>query len=317
MGNLARLAFSIGVAALSVGCGGSQPPIAAPGVVPQSRAITTPLDRGGSWMLPAAKSGDLLYISDVYGVHIFSYPKGLHVGDIYGIASPAGLCSNKAGDVFVTDTAAYHVYEYPHGSTKPIKTLYDNYVDFNPIDCSVDPTTGNLAVSSADSGFVVVFPKAQQSPQVYYENMKHVIMYRCAYDDKGDLFVDQVYSHNHRRQYIGDLANGTTQFKNYLLDQRISRPGGIQFDGRHVAVEDLSSHIVYRLRFSGSQAVTVGTTPLNGTPWVDQYWIQGRTLIGPDENNTAYFWRYPEGHYPVTYIQGFTIDIGATVSINP
>ena len=55
-------------------------------------------------MAPEAKSEDLLYISDYYGVHVFSYPKGLHVGDIYGFASPAGLCSNKKGDVFVTDT---------------------------------------------------------------------------------------------------------------------------------------------------------------------------------------------------------------------
>ncbi len=102
-------------------------------------------------MAPEAKSENLLYISDYYGVHIFSFPEGRHVGDIDDFVSPAGLCSNQAGDVFVTDTPAYHVYEYAHGSAKLLKTLYDNYVHFNPIDCSVDPTNGNLAVAVLDS----------------------------------------------------------------------------------------------------------------------------------------------------------------------
>jgi len=48
-------------------------------------------DRSGSWMLPEAKSEDLLYISDVTGVHVFSYPKGTLVGDLTGFASPQGL----------------------------------------------------------------------------------------------------------------------------------------------------------------------------------------------------------------------------------
>jgi hypothetical protein len=306
-----RYVLSAGTAAaLLAGCGGSQPPIGAPDAMSQSRAIATRAEHGGSWMLPEARSEDLLYISDYYGVHMFSYPKGEYVGDID--ASGYGLCSDRAGDVFVTDELAYQVYEYAHGSTQRLKTLYDNYVDFNPIDCSVDPTTGNVAVSSEDAGFVVVFPKAEERPKVYYDI--HASMYRCAYDNKGDLFVDQVY--NRRHNYIGELAKGAAKFRNYLLDPRIAHSGGIQFDGKHIAIEDLESLIVYRLRFSGNKAIVVGSTPLKGAKYIYQYWIQGKMLIGPDLYGDVYFWKYPVGGPPVRSIQGFTEPYGSTVSVS-
>jgi hypothetical protein len=301
--------------ALLAGCGGSQPPIGAPGAVLQTSAVATHAERGKSWMAPEAKSEDLLYISDYYGVHAYSFPKGRHVGNIDAFGY--GLCTDKKGDVFVTDEEAYRVYEYAHGSTQLLNTFSDIYVDFNPVDCSVDPTTGNLAVTSADSTFVVVFPNAENEPKAYYEDMRYVDMAWCAYDNKGDLFVDQIFSKNHRRNFIGELPKGATQFANYLLDHRINHPGGIQFDGKHVAIEDLKRNIVYRLHFSGSQAVVVGGTRLQGTTLVQQYWIQGTTLIGPDNNSAVYFWKYPGGGSPVSSIQGFTLDYGSTVSVSP
>jgi hypothetical protein len=318
---LNRYALSISAAAaLLSGCGGAQPSVGSLGALPQGRTVTSHVERGGSWIAPEAKGKDLLYVSDVYGVHVFSYPKGLLLGNIYGFSSPAGLCSNQAGDVFVTDTPAGQVYEYAHAGTTRLKTLYDNSVDFNPIDCSVDATTGNVAVASADAGFVVVFPKAEERPKVYYEDTKYVNMYRCAYDNKGDLFVDQVYNHRrimHRRNYIGELPKGATRFTNYLLDPRIAHPGGIQFDGEHIAIEDLESLIVYRLRFSGSNATVVGSTALNGAKYISQYWIQGKTLIGPDLYGDVYFWQYPDGDSPISSIQGFTEPYGSTVSVPP
>ena len=308
---------SIAAALLAACGGGSRPPIDALGVIPQSRAVATDASRGGSWMLPEAKSEDLLYVSDFYGVHVFSYPNGVHVGDLYGFVSPAGLCSDNAGDVFVTDTPAYHVYEYAHGGTEPLKTLYDNYVDFGPFDCSVDPATGNLAATDLDGEDVVIFPKANERPKVYYEDMRYTYMFNCAYDNKGDLFVDDVFNRNHRLKYIGELPRSAKQFTNYLLDRRIAHPGGIQFDGKHIVIEDLGSLIAYRLRFSGSNAIIVGNTQLNGAGYVDQYSIQGNTLIGPDSNTTVYLWKYPKGGSPVSSIGGFTLNYGSTVSVSP
>jgi hypothetical protein len=53
---IGRYALSSWVAAaMLAGCGGSRPPIGAPGTMPQSRAIATQAKHGGSWMLPEAK----------------------------------------------------------------------------------------------------------------------------------------------------------------------------------------------------------------------------------------------------------------------
>ncbi len=59
-------AVTVGVPiALLAGCGGAQPPIGAPLPMPQSSAIVTHADRSGSWMLPEAKSEDLLYVANL------------------------------------------------------------------------------------------------------------------------------------------------------------------------------------------------------------------------------------------------------------
>jgi hypothetical protein len=50
--------------AMLVGCGGLQPPIGPAGAISQTSAIATHAERGGSWMLPDAKSVKrLLYVS--------------------------------------------------------------------------------------------------------------------------------------------------------------------------------------------------------------------------------------------------------------
>ncbi len=311
--DFSRSAFGICAAsALLAGCGGSQLPIGESGAMPQNASIAQ-IDRGGSWMLPDAKHDDLLYVSDFYGVHVFSYPRGTHVGDLTGFASPEGLCTDRAGDVFVTDETVAHVYEYAHGGTNRIATLYDNYVDFNPIDCSVDPVTGNLAVASADAPYVVIFPDAKEHPVVYVD--PYASLFWCAYDDKGNLFIEQI--RHHRKFYIGELPKGATKFKNFVLDSRAGIPGATKFDGQHVVVEDLRTNGLHQVRFSGSNAVVIDSTPLNGAKEIQQFWIHKGKVIGPDAYGPAYFWKYPLGGSPAKAIQGFTLPVGVTVSLAP
>jgi hypothetical protein len=75
MKTLAHFASSIGVVALLAGCGGPQLPVGPFGATPQSRAITPGAERDGSWMLPEAKSQDLLYVS-AGGFAFAELPKG-------------------------------------------------------------------------------------------------------------------------------------------------------------------------------------------------------------------------------------------------
>jgi len=271
-----------------------------------------PIERTRSWMALEARSEDLLYISDFYGVHVFSYPSGTPVGEIGGFASAQGLCSDRAGNVFVTDTQVRRVWEFAHGGTKPIRSFTDIYVDFNPFDCSVDPTTNNLAVTSQDAEFVVIFPNEKNRPQVVYD--PYATMAWCTYVGKGNLYAEQVY-YGHR-WHIGVLPKGSSGFTNYLLDRRAGHAGSLQFDGQHVAVLDYATNILHQLRFSGSKAIMIGSTPLNGAKSIEQFWIYKKKVIGPDLYGSTYYWNYPAGGSPVKIIQGFTLPAGSTVSVS-
>jgi hypothetical protein len=108
-----------------VGCGGSQPPIGAPGAMPQASALATHVDRGKSWMLPEAKSDDLLYASESIRnkVFILTYPGGKLVGTLTGFNMPFGDCVDGVGDVWIINQHPPEVIEYAHGGTTPIATL--------------------------------------------------------------------------------------------------------------------------------------------------------------------------------------------------
>ncbi len=147
---LSRYAAALCVAAtMLAGCGGSQPLIGNPGAAPQGRAITQQAAQGKSWMLPEAKRDDLLYATDNAGfVHVFSYPAGKEVGTIVVAGDPLGACVDRAGNVWVARFRMTSVVEYAHGGTSPIGDVgtYPN----NPWGCAVDPTTGNLAVTTTE-----------------------------------------------------------------------------------------------------------------------------------------------------------------------
>jgi hypothetical protein len=105
MNKSARFTLMISAAALFAGCGGSQPPIGAPGAMPQSRATVTHAEFGASWMLPEARSiKRLLYISDDKTNHVlvYDFARGAKVGELTGFSEPRGQCVDAQGDVWIT-----------------------------------------------------------------------------------------------------------------------------------------------------------------------------------------------------------------------
>ena len=177
-----RCALSVSAAALLSACGGSQSLIAAPGAMPQTHATA---DRGGSWMLPEAKSSTLLYVGTGDNVYVLSYPQGKLIGSLN--VSGNDLCSDKTGDVFIP-TGGYQILEYAHGGASPIQTLETGDI---PLGCAVDPTTGNLAVTQEASGAgeVAVFANAKY-PSTWYRDSFIYTYGLCGYDDQGNLFID-------------------------------------------------------------------------------------------------------------------------------
>jgi hypothetical protein len=99
-------------AAMLAGCGGSQPPIGAPGAMVQTSETATHGDRGKSWMLPESKGEDLLYVSNSSGdVSIYRYQQRNLVGVLTGFMLPLGECVDKTANVYIVDFRAQTISE--------------------------------------------------------------------------------------------------------------------------------------------------------------------------------------------------------------
>jgi hypothetical protein len=330
MNAMIRCTFSLGTAALLAACNGSQPPIGAPGAMPQSSAIARHARRGGSWMLPTAKSGDLLYLmTDTNFAYVLTYPAGKSAGKLTLSAdNGTGVCSDSSGDVFVTaynyqPTHGY-LYEYAHGGTKPIATLDDG--SYIPTSCAVDPTTGNLAVTnnaavSSQTGNVATYVGARGSPTTYTDpGFKNYAA--TTFDDHGDLFIigsgDSLFE-------FAELPQGGSTLINVTMSQQIYG-GHIQWDGTNLAVTlraNSNKHrpIVYRVSVSGSTGTLVGSTTfgrLRGPDSGDVSWIQGNTITMDDHLTKLGFWKYPDGGKPTKTVSAFHWGhTGMTVSVAP
>jgi hypothetical protein len=249
-----------------------------------------------------AKKGSLLYVSSVLtgDVYVYSYATQQLVQTLTGFTQPYGLCADKAGDVFIVNDGASEILEYAHGGSNPIATLADP--NEYPEGCSIDPTTGNLAVtnfySTTGSGSVSVYAKAQGSPQMYSD--PSMTNYRfCGYDSHGNLYVDGV---NGSSAFVfAELPKGKTSFKNIAFAHPIGWPGGVQWDGKYIAVGDTDTGTIYRT--NGTKGAVKGTTQLGNANYVNQFWIEKGTLVAPSQDgNAAGYYDYPAGGAPVTTI---------------
>lgn len=339
---------SIAAAAIFAGCsaGGAQstfaPPAAAPNAAaanplsPSSANVLTPAvpgkpamnvqpDRQPSWMSPDAKKQQLLYVSDqkTDDVYVYSYPNGKLVGTLTGFAAPYGQCTDKSGNVFITQFSASDVKEYAHGGTNPIKTLHVHGQD--PTGCSVDPTTGNLAVATFVSdnfpGAIFVFRGAKGTP-TSYDVPGMYYYFPPAYDDRGNLFVE-AEGPSSGGTHVFELPRDGGTFKGLFLNVTIHFPGGVQWDGEHLDLTDQlyttsGGSGIYQVQIKGKLGTMTGEFALPGSCGysdVVQPWVQGSKIVAPDtycgtvgiDNNL--------GGANEKYLSGTEYPIGATVSV--
>lgn len=307
-------------AAMLAGCGGSQSPIGATG---PSAVSVSPMALH-SRMKDYARS-DLVYVSDNIAnqVYVLSYPNGDLVQTLGGFDSPMGECSDLRGNVWITNYLSNQLNEYSHGGASPIATLKVR----RPTSCSVDPTSGNLAVTTGYPGTISIYVNGGGTPTKYTDPDLAVFDY-CTYDDQGDLFVDGSSS-----TIIAELAEGNLTFTSVMLSREMS-PGSMQWDGKYLAIVDTAGGSVgptpVRLvSVSGTTGTVVQTIFLKSrgnrkaTLGV-QYWIQGRRILGPnhsreDQTKLFEFWRYPKGGRTQSVVRppGARVLWGTTVSVGP
>jgi hypothetical protein len=272
-----------------------------------------------SWMKPAAKKSDLLYLDEETGdVLVYSYPKGELMGTLTGLPEPQGECVDKKGDVFFTTFAAQQIVEYAHGGTSPINTLSNpgEYME----GCSVDTKTGDLAAidfepsTGGGGGGVAIFANASGTPTVLNDANLY-LGYQVGYDSKGNIFLDGVDSG--RNFEFAELPKGSSSFTEITLGGvSIATPGGVEWDGKHVTVGDAKSGDIYQTNGAGGKVE--GTTSLSGSDGIFQYFIGGKKVIGPNAySSNAGIWKYPAGGSPTMTITSISDPFGAAISKAP
>jgi hypothetical protein len=318
---------AIVIVAVLAGCGGSESSIGARDRIQQTSAMAIHTERGRSWMRPRDSTGDLLYAFSRSGnIYILTYPGGDPIAEIHISNSTIfGICSNSDGDVFVVAEGATTttIYEYAHGGTDPIATFDD---PGGGIACSVDPTSGNLAVlnwedpPSGNPG-VAIFENASGNPVIYADAYLED-MEAGVYDGEGDLiaggFADNVYT-------FTILPHGGSGFSPFTVNEQIvpcACTNDIQWDGKYLAVTYASSsrHVyLYQILVSGFNGTVAGRGLFRGPGVSPNSWIQGDTIMLPAHHRkTVAFWQYPKGRRLDRLINPHAKEIyGTTVSVAP
>lgn len=307
------LCIVVAIASLA-GCGGSHPPIGAPGPTGPAATMQARAHR--------ATSGALIYMTGgCGGICVLSYPQGELIDSIHTTGILEGACSDSEGNIFVTNST--QMLEYQHGGISPIATL--TLPGNDAFGCSVDPTTNNLAVVFHTSGGpdIAIFAKESGSPTLYASKIDS---FYCGYDNAGNLFVS---GRAPVKAGLSELASGQSTFTLMSISKDLGNPGQIQWDGAHMAYESRATKnpSVSQLSISGSVATVIGSTKLTDkVKNVTQSWIYNGQVLVPYSTRTVRvnkvgFWPYPQGGTPAKTIKfegGKAWNIqGVTVSVAP
>jgi hypothetical protein len=276
-------------------------------------------------MARAAKSTDLLYVSDYQtnDVYAYSYPGGKLNGVLKGVLKDfplqSGLCSDAQGNVFIPDSSNSSVLVYAHGGTKLLRQLLDP--NQYPYTCAVDPASGTVAVVNLESisgaGSVSLYAQGKGRPKIY--NYGFVYKYYFgSFDSRGNLFVDASYDIASEPFAFLELPKGARSMQAIMLKQTFNVPGGVGWDGKHVVVGDSKTSELYQFDVSGSTGTETGSTRLGKGRFVTQFFIDGNSATGANFNgHNVAFWKYPAGGLPSKAIRGLGYPFGVALSKAP
>jgi hypothetical protein len=339
------LLFFAGVLVVS-GCGGNGGAGPAGSMVPLGTVQQRPLGSAAtssdrSWLLPEAKSEDLVYTSDVNLNKVFVL--SLRTGKLLGILAfsdtPWGLCNDKVGRVFITHFHQYgrvsgEVDEYEHGSSTPVAKM--SLPKSESATCSVDPTTGNLAVATSRSpngpDAISIFspPLGKAAPQRIGAPGTIALTPYCSYDDHGDLFimVEQQVGSNYPQWFLDELPSGGKT----LVPIKLTGVGGFtQWHGSYLAI---GLQNINHVKVSGANGKVVGYTRLSGKRrdfsnngwgvfWIDRDIVAApfnypRSHIRDGAHDLVGAWSYPSGSIIKTSRDfGAEALVGVTISRTP
>lgn len=292
-----------------------------------------------SWMLPEAqKQPSLLYIANrgTSDVSVYTYLDGgglLLVGKLTGFSIPAGMCTDGAGNIWILDSNTRRLYEYAHGGTKPIATI--RQPSGFPYACSVDPTTGSLAVSSQHPNakyqsysVVDVYLKGWRTYTRYGTLHGFKDVYFLAYDNASNLYADgtpcwrdNCYYDRNGPPGIYELSKGGSEFKRLaLLGATLYEPSAINWVKPILLLGDRNfqnqaTSGAYKLFVSGLKATVVGTLPFNATQQAYGFSRRAGRVIVPDfTGNVVRIYNVSDGTLYSQLTGGISSPFSAVVS---
>jgi hypothetical protein len=297
--------FIVASIALAItGCGGGSGSLAP--AVSQAPAGTSQV-RTASWVSPqAVKSSNLLYVANGQYVSMYTYDNGVAgklVGKITGLNDVQGMCTDKAGDVWIAQGEPHTVTEFAHGGKTPLASIKrgKGYAT----GCAVNPSNGDLAVTynhpnawgALYYATVYVYPRGQQPGHEYTNSTGLEWAFFLAYDDTGKLYMDG-YGCEYGSCYDNSpvlmvLTPGGTAFNPIEISgAQLQNPRGLNWIKPTLLIGDLSyesggASVGYKLLVTHSGAKVVATIPYAGT---GQFWdtsVRSGDVVVPDETNSV------------------------------
>lgn len=280
-------------------------------------------DYGKSWVSSDAERAKyLLYVSDqtTSDVYIYNYGTKALLGKLTGFNLPVGSCEDAEGDVWIANFGGQNVDEYAHGRSRRMKKLK---TDGAARGCSIDPTTGNLAVSTDDTvsgyaGSIEIWNTAFGQPKIYTNVNCGYLWTSPGYDSKGNLYVQGTVEQS-AKNVVCELPAGGTTLNVIAFDQDIRVPGGVMWDGKYITLTDADAYygscctsVMYQAELLPSGVLkpvskTILFTSYGGI-FVEEPFVVGKNntpanteqgtavvSMNRDAYQQVYFWSYPVG----------------------
>jgi hypothetical protein len=288
-----RYALTIGAAAALIsGCGGSQPPIGAPGATMQTSAIATHT-ANRSWLKSGARSlgykvtAPLLYATNVGTEDVTVYrakadgPAPLAtISD--GLDIPVGDCIDEQGTLYVANNPAGggSISEYPLGKTTASRMITDGVNE--PLYCTID-AKGNLWVANAGGPNVTEYLKGSEKPHTVITNGL-TSPEGVAIDRSGNLYVGN--GPGAQQQNVQVYAPGSKAPSRTILNG-VTSPTGLTVDSNETLyVPNVYQNTVAEYRSGQSDPFQMITKAMDhpGAVAVDK---RGMTYVSNIGNSTV------------------------------
>jgi hypothetical protein len=332
-----RICWIVALGSFLSGCGNAGGLPAQPGA---AEAVLPGLTSGprAMWLSrEIQRTKKLLFVSDTStdNVYIYQLPKLALEGTLTGFKRPEGMCTDKDGNVWITDTSASTITEFSHTGDK-LATVSDPYGQ--PYSCAFDPTTGNMAVPNwngpSSLGNLAIFPAGSSQPSVITVPNQQTYLY-AGYDPKGNLYFDG--ESEYFDYTLFECPKGSSSCFQLTLNASMSFPGLVQWykRGNYLAVGNdgcsPTGACIYHVNVAGSSGTVVGTTDLEtyangkacgvGQGVIAQVNGKMSVMAGDYEpqgcggaTTTVNIWRYGAGGKPWHHTADVTMPVGVAIS---